>query len=670
MRTILILLLFPIIGISQNEKNPCATLNQINKLIQEKHYCPKPIDDSLSVYVFEAFLDELDSNNSLFLKSEINELKKYKFKIDNFINEQNCSFLDVFFKTYNDAITRNLKLLKSIDKENFEYSSTQTLSFFNKKPPYKNTSNELKQLYKKRILFEILSNSAQISLNKDSIIKNFKTIANDSKTKVFRNINCNSQTKTLTKEKFNSIFINTFCSYFDPHTNYFSSSEKSDFMSKLSSSNYTFGIEILINKKNELSVSEITPYGSAYYSKKIELGDLLQKIKIEEKEFNLNCNNYEEICSILNSNDTKKATFFLRKKSGEIYTVSLNKQLMRDDQNSVYSYVLEYENQQTGYIKIPSFYSKFESGKTNVSDDVKKEILKLKDSNISKLIIDLENNGGGSMQEAISLCGLFITAPAVGQEKHSNNVQFIIGNPSSKPIFTGSIIVLINGYSASASEFFTNAMQDYNMAIVVGTKSFGKATMQEIFEIENSEKEYLKLTTGAFYRVTGKSHQCTGIIPTVSIPTIFEDQMHGEKSEKRALKNEMIRGYVQSNSYPLNENIKKIILQYNLLSKTNPTNLKIIQLKKRLNKLMSDNLPPILLNINAVFDYTNTYDSLWKDIENFNKLEYKIKIFANIYESDKTKKQDLLNETDKIDIKNLKSNFTINEALKIINNCK
>ena len=668
MRKIIILILFPLLGFSQSEKKFCETLAQVNKLILENHFKPKSINDSLSAYVFETFLENLDSNNSLFLASDINELKKHKFKIDNYINSNKCDFINEFYKIYSKAFDRNKQIISAITSEPITYSSNEIIKFSKKRKPYCADVNELKKYFRKRILFDILSDVSQISTNKDSLIQNFTAIANSSKKKVLDNFKCNINDEILTQEAFNALFINAFCSYFDPHTVYFSNSEKSDFLSGLSSTNYSFGLNFQINEKNDLVVESIIPFGPAYYSNKIEANDVLQKIKIDTVEYKTNCDFLKKASEIINSNATKTAVFNFRKKNGALYNVTLQKQLLPDYENSVYSYILEKDNVKTGYVKIPSFYSKFENGKTNVSDDVKREILKFKDQKISNLIIDLENNGGGSMDEAIKLCGLFINAPVLAENKYSNNKIFLEGNQNnSKTIYSGSIIVLINGYSASASEFFANAMQDYSMAIVVGSKSFGKGSMQSIFPIENESKDFLKVTIGCFFRVTGKSHQRNGIVPNILIPKVFDNQIEREKNEKQALKNEVIASYINSNVYPYSEKQKNIIEQYNLESKKYPDIQKIISLQKRVDLLFGDNLKPVKLNFKNVFDYLATYRNLWNDVEKFVKTDYDFQVLTTNFESETSKKNLNVSKSDKIGVKELKSNYTISESIKILN---
>lgn len=666
----LIFVLFTTFVFSQNTITSCATLSKINTLIQEKHFQPKLLDDSLSKFVFDNFIENLDPDSSMFILSEINSLKKHQTKIDNYIKDKNCDFLSDIYLAYAKAVTRQENLFMSISKENFFYTSNETVRFSKKRFPNVNSETELKKLLKKRILFEILSDVASTSSNKDSLTYNFKSIANNSKKKIFDNFDCNFKNSKLSEKEFTSIFINTFCSYFDPHTVYFSSSEKSDFLSSLSSSNYSFGINFDVNKKNEFSVAEIIPFGSAYYYDKIETGDVLQKIKINNQEYDLKCKNIEEAFAAINANENKKATFNFRKKSGENYTIDLVKQLMRDTQNSVFSYILELDKKRSGYIKIPSFYSKVENGKTNVSDDVKKELIKLNDSKIKTLIIDLENNGGGSMQEAMNLCGLFLKSPAIGLGKYSKNQQFIYPNENTKPFFNGSIIVLMNGYSASASEFFANAMQDYNMAIIVGSKSFGKASMQEIFEVENEAKDFIKITTGTFFRVTGKTHQSIGIEPNIAIPFIFEDQIEREDNSKQFLKPELLNGVIDSNSFPLTENTKNTITDYKNQLKENKTIKIISKLKKSVNNLFGDNVPPLQLNLDKIFNYGQAYENLWKEVQKFSKTEYPFSIYNNEYDLNTNKKNESEAKIDKIGVKSIKSNFRINEALRILNNCK
>ncbi len=657
---------------AQTKTDACTTLSQINALIKESHYKPKPINDSLSVYVFNHFLKVLDERNNLFLESEINNLKKHKYKLDDYTNHLNCSFLNEFYTTYQKAVSRHTAIIESIKKEKFPLSSNELMKSYKNALPHLKTEEELKKYYKKRMLFDVLNEIAQTSSNKDSLLTAFSSISETSKQKTFDDYTCEATKNNLTTEAFYDLYFNVYCSYFDPHTEFFSTNEKSNFLSSISSDNYTLGLGLSIKETNNLTIDEILPGSPAYFSEKIELGDQVIKIKSKEEEYVVNCFNFEKITKILSSSQNKSIVLTLKKKSGEIYTVNLYKQVMRDYQNSVYSYILEKDNQRTGYIKIPSFYSTLENGQTNVSDDVALELAKLKEDKITGLIVDLENNGGGSMQEAVLLCGLFMNAPYLAQAVVKSHKKEIIGNQKPKNSYTGPIVILINGFSASASEFFANVMQDYNLALIVGTKSLGKATIQEIVPLPNEKDQFLKLTIGEFYRVTGKTNQYSGITPDIEIPSLFDDQIPREKSYATAIKNDKIENIVDTNKFPMNEKQKQAILEYKQKSKNNIELQKNIHFKTIFNQFFTFHPVAIPLEFNAVFNLNklNGFSKEWKEIETFSKTQYSFIVNNTSNDTKKIENSNYLKSINSTQIKNLKNNFRVFESIKIMANLK
>ena len=666
------MLLLPLLALSQKEKNPCETLASINKLIQENHYHPKPIDDSLSVYVFKTFLSRLDEENRLFISPEINELKKHKYQIDDYINVHDCSFLHDFYTAYSKSITRYSAIIASLKKENFSFSSDEKVVFSKKAFPYAVDEAELKHMYKKRILFSILRDIAELSTNKDSLVTNFDTLATSNKLKAFDKYECKTESYQMSEDEFNAIFYSVFCSYFDPHTEYFSENDKSEFFSTVSSDNLTFGLYVSMSEKDEITVDDIIPGSSAYFSDKINVGDQLLKIKYKDDEYEIACASMKKIDEIISSKDYKAAIFTFRKKSGEIYSVRLAKKILKDYQNNVFSFKLKKDNSTFGYIKIPSFYSTFENGKSSITNDVVKEIDKLEIDKIDGLIIDVENNGGGSMEEAVALSGLFIDdGPLAIMNNNKNNKQ-IISDSILGAIYNGPIVIMINGFSASASEFFTNAMQDYNRAIIIGNKSLGKATMQRIFPLNANNDEFLKLTLEKFYRLTGKSNQYTGITPDVEIPLLFDKQMPRESSEVTALKNDEIQG-VPKYTYLKNVIYADAITTSKKRIAESTDAHEIENLNTKINPLYDADLPPVVLQFSYVFDDVNKINSIWKDIKKETEKEYPITVELNAAD-DKIQKKDEFMKTNTTErIKNIKQNFHILEATNIlydVNNIK
>ncbi|MEO5776137.1 MAG: S41 family peptidase [Flavobacterium sp.] len=671
-KTFILVLLIPLLALSQKEKNPCETLTSINTLVQENHYHPKPIDDSLSVYAFKTFLSRLDEENRLFIAAEINELKKHELKIDDYITTHDCTFLHDFYTTYSKAIARYSAIIADLKKEDFPFSSEEKVIFSRKAFPYAADEAELKHMYKKRILFNVLRDVAELSTNKDSLTANFDALAKANRLKVFDRYECKTESYQMPEDEFNAIFYSVFCSYFDPHTEYFSESDKSEFFSTVSSDNLTFGLYVSMSDKDEVTVDDIMPGSSAYFSDKISVGDQLLKIKYKDEEYEIACASMKKIDEIITSKEYKTAIFTLRKKSGEIYSVRLVKKILKDYQNNVFSFKLKTDKSTFGYIRIPSFYSTFENGKSSITNDVVKEIYKLEEDQIEGLIIDVENNGGGSMEEAVQLTGLFINdGPLAIMNNNKNNKQ-IIPDDILGTIYNGPMVVMINGFSASASEFFTNAMQDYNRAIIVGNKSLGKATMQRILPLNSNNDEFLKLTLEKFYRLTGKSNQYSGITPDVEIPLLFDKQMPRESSSDTALKNDEISGVSQFNYIDNPIYTNAIAASKKRISESDDAH-EIEDLNNKINPLYDADLPPVVLQFSYVFDNVNQINSLWKDIKKETEKVYPITVELNSADIKTQKKDDFIKTNTNERIKIIRQNFHILEAAHIlydVNNLK
>jgi carboxyl-terminal processing protease len=265
-------------------------------------------------------------------------LEKHQNQIDDYLNNNSCAFLEDFYLAYTKTTERYNRLLQNIKKEPFPLSSSEQVQFSRNAFPYAKDEKELKHLYKKRLLFNVLRDVAELSTNKDSLTQHFEKLAGDSKAKVFEKFECKTERYALTKTEFYSLFFSTFCSYFDPHTDYFSESDKSSFYATVSSDNMTFGFYFSMSEKDEMTVEEVIPGSSAYFSEKIDKGDQLLKVVHQNNEYQIACSSMKKIDEIISSKEYTTADFTFRKKSGEIYSVKLNKKVMKDYQNNVYSF--------------------------------------------------------------------------------------------------------------------------------------------------------------------------------------------------------------------------------------------------------------------------------------------------------------------------------------------
>jgi carboxyl-terminal processing protease len=663
-------LIFPLVTLSQSDKNPCETLDKIEKLIKYQHYKSKPIDDSLSVYTFTTFINKLDEDSRLFIDPEIEALKKHQNQIDDYLATKNCSFLNEVYLTYTNAVNRYEKIIDNIINSPFQYKRNDTIQFSRKNFPFAKNEAELVNLYQKSILFNVLKDVSEVSKNKDSLIQNFDKIAPISKNKILESYKCKIDSYRLSKQEFYAIFYNSFCNYFDPHTNYFSQTDRSSFLSSVSADNLTFGFYVSLNDRNEIIIESVIPGSSAYSTGKIDSGDIITKVSFDGTEYQVGCSSLKKVEEIFISDKCKKADFTIRKKTGEIVHVKLVKKVMKDYQNNVYSYILEKGDIKVGYIKIPSFYSNFENGTTNVSDDVVKELYKLKEDRIEGLIIDLEDNGGGSMDEAVRLTGLFIDIGPIAIVNNSLGKKEIIKDYNRGTAFSGPLVIMINGNSASASEFFTNAVQDYNRGIIVGNKSHGKASMQRIYPIgdEKEPSEFLKITIERFYRITGQTNQAVGITPNIEIPSLFDQQMMRENDNDNALDNQTIESklkfQIETNDY------SKVVEKSINRIKENKSFKAMSDLNTKINSLYDNDFSPILLQFKNVFDEVNKVNQLWKEITDFTKIEYPIEIKNSTMNQEYHQFDEYLKSTAIERIKAIKQNIHIVEALNIINDLK
>lgn len=669
------LLLFPFALLGQNSNKTCEILSKINALVKENHFHPKPVDDSLSVFVFDQFIDGLDSNRNLFSKTEYEKLSKHRLMIDDYISENNCAFIDDFVAIYKGALERKRNVIEQLQEVALDYNSKDSVKFSREQFPFDLNENEFERVWKKRLRFDILEDISKLSKNSDSLQKNFTAIEKIVKQKIFDTnlckVNSILNNKSGLYEILKNDFLNAFCYYFDPHSNYFSYDAKSNFMSGLSTSNLSLGIDVSLNENEEIVIQEIIPGGPASKNEKIEIGDTITKVSNNNgDEYWVSCSSMETIGEMIFSDTSKQIQLTLRKKNGTTIDVLLKKKVMKATANAVFSFIAEKESR-VGYIKIPNFYSDFDGNSVKgCADDVAKEILKLKRDNIEGLVIDLQNNGGGSMAEAIKLVGMFINVGPVSVLVDNNHNQNILKDFNRGEVYDGPIVVLMNGYSASASEFFAAAMQDYNRAVIVGTTSLGKATMQTIIPLEeNNEKDFIKLTIEKFYRISGDSHQIKGIVPDVFTPVLFDSLIKREDSFTNALPYDAITTKAKFTALPKIHNEEIISLSKSRIEK----NLRFKEIKNindEINFIYNNPKKPVRIALSDVFKEVHETDILWEKVKNITLKETDCKITNTTYEIEKLAFDDFQKEINTFKMKDVKTNPYLEEAVAIINDYK
>lgn len=655
---------------AQKHEKACDIFYKVNDVLQKRHFKPKPVDDSLSVYVFETIMEELDENKVLFLQQEYDQLAKHKYKIDNYLLKKDCSFLTDFISVYKGALERNKAFVQEISGQPLPYYTTDTIYYSKKTFPFHTDPKKIKKYLQKRITYDILEDIAKLSKNKDSLKPNLETLGKISRDKILESYLCRIDRQLNPSEGFdNSVynhFFSTFCSYFDPHSTYFNYNERASFVSSISTENYSLGLYVSQNEKEEIIIEELVPGGPAYETEKIDKGDQLLKLASNNLEYAVSCTSMEAITDIVNSDTYKEVVLTLRKKDGTVYSVNLTKKVMKADDNSVYSFILG-DTKPIGYIKIPSFYSAFDSTtKQGCADDLAKEVIKLKKDNITGLILDLQFNGGGSMDEVIRMAGMFVNfgpIAIVTDQKMSYNV---IKDYNRGMLYEGPMVVLVNGFSASASEFFAGVMQDYNRALIVGNTTLGKATMQTILPLEEDNPEdFVKVTIDKFYRVTGKSSQYIGIIPDVELPSFFNDLLPRESSMPTAIKNDSLNVNLTFAKLPDTKTKKAIALSKDRVSK-NLDFLLISSVNDRINDIYNGPKAPLPINFDTVFTDVHSMDDLWKNISDATEKEQQFKIRETTFAAEMQQEDAYLKKANSYKMKAAKTDVYINEAINIL----
>lgn len=654
---------------SQNSDNTCEILNKINATIQAEHLRPKPVDDSLSVFVFDNLINELDPSRNIFFKSEYDEMAaKYRLNLDDLILENDCSFLTDITSKYIAGLERTKSILEKIQAAPFDYSKKDTIRFYKKSFPFYLKKEDLEKVWRKKIRYQILDDMAETSDNLDSIKANFKSIEAKSRKLILSNEICRINTLLETKTNQNENLYNFFCTYFDPHTAYFSDDSKSSFVASLSKEHLSLGMTVNLNEKNEIIVQELDPNGPAYQTGQIKKGDQIVSVSNQKETLQVSCASLESISTMILSEANKSLTITLKRNSGKSFEVYIEKQVMKDEENSVFSFIIG-KDSKIGYIKIPSFYADLDgNSRKGCADDVAREIIKLERDNIKGLVIDLIDNGGGSMEEAIKLAGMFVDYGPLSIVIDHTKEKSIINDPFKGVIYKGPIVILVNSNTASASEFFSSIMQDYNRALLVGSSTLGKATMQTILSLDETKNtDFLKITINKFYRVTGKSHQYIGVTPDVVLPEFYEDVYQKESDFPTAIKNDSITSTLKYRPYVKRALIDKLAKNSKARLADNFYFNDIKKINLKIDQLVNTPKAEVPMTIDTVFNQKKIVNSLWKEINTFNDENNPLDVYnstvnqylLSAYPNDKTINQ--------YQMDHLKINPYLNEAVNIIN---
>lgn len=532
----------------------------IGMILKQRHYAPKPVNDAFSEEVFKNYLSQLDIEKNLFLQSDIAALSQYKDKIDDEINgDAPMEFYPAVISILRQRLAEAKPIYTEILKHPFDFTKDELYQPDGDSLDYPADATAGKEAWRLRLKYMTLSNYYDL-LNQRKDAKATDSIKKKSdeqlqaqareqvKNRYDKYFKSRFGPKTFDATAQFSLFMNTITHLMDPHTDYFAPIDRRSFNEEMSTTFYGIGA-VLGSKNGLITIDEIRAGGAAWKSKKISVGDAILKVA-NGSDSATDLAGYERTDAVKLIRGAKGSTVTLTMKKvsdGSIYVVKLVREEVKLDFYNAKSVVINQGGKKIGYISLPEFYADFQDSKTpSCSADMATELKKLKAAGIDGLIIDLRNNPGGSLQDVNKIIGYFVPkGPAVQVRDRNGDEQQLddnVGDNYQGPIYTGPLTVMVSEFSASASEIFAAAMQDYHRALIVGsTSTYGKGTVQNQMPLgranADGDPEFgsLKMTIEKFYRINGGSTQQKGVVSDIVLPDAQEVSKDREIDDPNSL---------------------------------------------------------------------------------------------------------------------------------------
>ncbi|MDP2387638.1 MAG: carboxy terminal-processing peptidase [Bacteroidota bacterium] len=517
--------------------------------LNNAHYSPKTIDDNFSEKFFDYYLKRLDYSKKFLVQSDVNQLAAYKKEVDDEINNGTFKFFELSNELINRRIQEKETWYKEILSKPFDYTVDEEYETDGEKMKFAASDAQLKNEWTKYLKYqalyrlnEMMDDQEKIKAAKDTTAKvlPFDTLEASARKKVMKlTDDWFKRLKKINKKQRYADYVNSITAMYDPHTEFFPPVEKKKFDQSMSGQLEGIGAR-LQQKDDYIKITEIVVGSPSYKQGELKAGDLIMKVAQGDKEpVDIVGMDIDEAIELIKGKKGTEVRLTVKKTDGTIKVIPIVRDIIQLDETFAHSAILEAGKKKVGYIKLPSFYSDFtKNGARRCAIDVKKEVEKLKGESVDGIIIDVRDNGGGSLQEVVQMSGLFIPKGPIVQVKRKNGVTEELKDYDDSQVYNGPMVVMVNHNSASASEILAAALQDYNRAVVVGTQSFGKGTVQSFLDLDNyllpqfdtiKPLGSVKVTMQKFYRINGGTTQLRGVIPDITLPDAYSQIETGEK---------------------------------------------------------------------------------------------------------------------------------------------
>lgn len=527
-----------------------VVVRAVKQYIESFHYSPKELDDSVSAEIYTLYLERIDGSKRFLTQEDVTVLEPYRYQIDDEIMNHKVEFFSLSVETIKNAMDRSRDIYNDVVQQDFSFDVNEYSELNPEKIDFAADEEELKEYWRKYIKADILSRVVS-TLEKqeddeyedevlplDAVIDSASVKSQESFEKWWSNVD------KIRRSDWFSMYMNSIANVFDPHTSFLMPKDKDDFDLRLSRRLEGIGAQLTMDG-NYTKVVQLVPGGPAWKQKKLKTDDLILKVEQEgETAVDVVGMHIDDVVSMIRGEKGSKVTLHVKHADGSHEEIQIERDVIEFEEGYAKSMILldSAHNQKIGYINLPSFYTDFNNKDARTSStDVKMELEKLKNDGVNGVILDLRNNGGGSLRDVVDMAGLFIEDGPIVQVKSRRGKPYVLDDTDPAVVYEGPLIVLVNHFSASASEIMAAAMQDYGRGIIVGTTStFGKGTVQRIYDLDqgvrgNKDLKPLgsvKITTQKYYRINGGSVQLHGVTPDIILPDKYNLIDVGEKDYK------------------------------------------------------------------------------------------------------------------------------------------
>ena len=520
----------------------------ITHVIEQGHFDMKELDDDFSQAVFKDYIKGLDPIKRHFLKSDFEDFKAFETQIDDQIKNKNLVFFDLTVNRYKKRMEQTKDFYLELLKNPFNFEDKETINTDYENADYAENMKELKERWRQQFKFSTLSTFHDLKQEQNQKNENDEDVEKKS------DADLEQEAREITRESIEnyfdtmsdlerkdwfSLYVNSFVSQFDPHTNYLAPQDKDRF--DISMSGKLEGIGARLQKQRDnVKIVEVISGGPAWTNGELEVGDLIQKVKQEDEEeaVDIRGMRLDDAVDLIKGPKGTRVVLTVKKVDGSTQSINIVRDVVEIEETYAKSSTVKRNGELFGIINLPKFYFDMQNyDERNAASDIKKELERLNEIDAKGLVIDLRNNGGGSLSTVVDIAGFFIDKGPVVQVRDAKNNTEVLKDSDSNVIWDKPLVILVNELSASASEILAAAMQDYERAVVIGSKqTYGKGTVQNVVDLNRwmrnssfGDMGALKITTQKFYRINGGSTQLKGVESDVAVPDRYSYIDIGER---------------------------------------------------------------------------------------------------------------------------------------------